>query len=305
MKKCKKCGGILEENANYCILCGEKAEQEVPEQQVQEQQNVQNMEQQNQILNNPSNYPNASEQQVVVPSHANINVNETVVSHTPAFQSMPEVEHNTNYAPPEKQNKIFNVTTTKKPKKKKARGVKAIYIIAAIAATLFIAFITGLLIFLVSNYTKQNPGNPESKLELNSENSYRVGSRDYGYVSVPNSWIQFGIEPDNQTIQYTDAAVGWIVTLYSVGNNTISSKEWADSIIEQMNSVGATDITIKETSINNYKGYKVFGYYESVTTYLAAWILETPDNKIHYVAVEGPNKFDPLYDIIYTFNINN
>ena len=262
-------------------------------------------------LNNPANYPNgmpdpqqpieASETEVLVPSNANIDMSKTLREETPTLQSLETATSSPTAKPIPKMDS--NIFKSKRPKKKS--GNQQIFqIVGLVAGSIVALVIIGFLFIFMfqfitnSNFQGNEPQGP--KLELNSKNSYRVGSKDYGYVSVPNSWVPFGLSPENQTIQYTDGA-GWIVTLYSVEETTITAKGWSNNIVSQMNNVGATDIGIEETQVNDYIGYKIFGYYGSVSTYLAAWVVNGNDGKVHYIAIEGPERFNDFYDIIYTF----
>lgn len=272
-------------------------------------------------LNNPANYPNGlpegiteevQQPEIVVPSHANIDISQSIKdeARNEAMRDVEVSQEELNQAqgitPQVQQPQIARPTTSptaKKRNKRKTSGKQVIQTIALIIGSLFALVVIGFLVTFGITYLKTLDTNkqPEPKLELNSKNSYRVGSKDYGYVSVPNSWTPFGLSPENQTIQYTDGA-GWIVTLYSVDQSTITAKSWANNIIAQMNSVGASDIGMEETTINDFGGYKLFGYYSSVTTYLAAWVINGNDGKVHYIAIEGPERYNDFYDIIYTFD---
>ena len=322
-KLCKNCGGALEDNARFCVLCGTKVEeipvvqqpmpengattttvpmdqQAIPQQSYQQTNNTQIME----VA--PINTNLTQQSDVLVPSGANINVGAMVEEKTPAFQSMPEFDT----PKPEVQTpppsvaitpQINNDMANPKRKRKKKNDLKILYIISGIIGSIVVLAIIGIAIAFFQEANEGNGDNSTKKTNLTEKNSYRVGSKDYGYVSVPNSWTPFGIDETNQTIQYSDGT-GWIVTLFSVDEKTISSKDWANSIINQMRTVGASEIGMEETKINQYSGYKIFGYYSNVTTYLAAWVVEGNDGKNHYIAIEGPNRYDDNYDIVYTFN---
>ena len=355
MGYCKNCGGKLEDNAKFCVICGTKVETEgevvqtptqqetqpitneeaqqtnvnveakveetkpieQPQPQVLQQQTPIEQNDSNNIpeLNNPANYPHSAPseplesnlQHIVVPSNANINISQTIKDEA-RNDAMTDIQT----VPGEEQQPIRNqipkpissLNANKVSRKKKKSNSNIIHIIALVIGSLVALVIIGFLFTFGLSYINNldNGGkNNTPKLELNSKNSYRVGSKDYGYVSVPNSWSPFGLSPENQTIQYTDGT-GWIVTLYSVDQSTITAKNWANNIVAQMNSVGASDIGMEETEVNEFGGYKLFGYYSNVSTYLAAWVINGNDGKVHYIAIEGPERYNDFYDIIFTFN---
>ena len=286
MIKCPFCSGEIEENSHFCVLCGRQLDQGTP-------QPISNIPQPEQNMAVGSNNNG-----VLVPSDANINVAAQTEEVAPAFQSMPEIPSETVQEQPV-NNTVYgdNLLNDNPPpvKKKKKTPLNTIFIIGGCIATIvLIIFIVNLIPYLQG----ENPDpNPSSK--LTEKNSFRVGSESFGYVSVPNSWVPFGVSESNQTIQYSDQS-GWIVTLFSVDKNTISAKDWANSIVNQMKTAGAQEIGLEPTTINGFKAYKMFGYYSSVSTYLAAWVLEGEEVN-YYVAIEGPKRYDDNYDIIYTF----
>lgn len=305
MKRCPHCNGEIEENSHFCVLCGKQLDQNLtqvmpqqpvavvpqpqPQQQLQPQPQVQN----NMVVA-------SNENNVLVPSEANINIAAMKEEAAPTFQSMPEIPQEVKQEKPVNNtvygDNLLNDNPPPVKKKKKKTPANMIFIIGGCIATIvLIITVIGLIPLLKGE-------NPEEshKSKLTEKNSFRVGSEEFGYVSVPKSWVPFGVNESNKTIQYTDES-GWIVTLYSIDKGTISTEDWANSIINQMKTAGAQEIGLEETKINDYKTYKIFGYYSSLSTYLAAWVIDTNDEFSHYVAIEGPKRYDDNYDIIYTF----
>ena len=180
--------------------------------------------------------------------------------------------------------------------KKHGSNNNIIWVVMGAGGILILLLLVLVIILLVSNKyggNTQNPGNG------NDSDTIRIGSGAFGYLTIPKTWNVF---IDQNTIQYTDGA-GWIVTLFATSNSVIASKNWATNVANQMQNDGAQDVAMAEDSVNNYHGYKVFGYYESSNTFLAAWFFEAEDGNTHYVAIEGPNRYDDNYDIIYTFSL--
>ena len=55
----------------------------------------------------------------------------------------------------------------------------------------------------------------EEKAKEYKKNGKRVGSKDYGFVTVPRDWVKFQDVDGNSTLQYSTADASWIATLFA------------------------------------------------------------------------------------------
>ena len=197
-------------------------------------------------------------------------------------------------------NNSFGGNVNRSKHKKRGANNNMMWVLFGAGGIIILLLVILIIILLFSN--KFGGNTQPYSFNGNDEDSIRIGNGSFGYLTVPKNWNVFIDENAQNTIQYTDGA-GWIVTLFATSNSVIASKNWATNVANQMQNDGAIDVAMGEDSVNNYHGYKVFGYYENSNTYLAAWFFEAEDGNTHYIAIEGPNRYDDNYDIIYTFNL--
>ena len=299
-KFCKKCGKVLENDANFCTVCGTNNAEVVENTTAGANDSVQTPPPTPVTVVTPTSTAPASSEAILIPSAVQQATNNEVVS---SLQSMPEIATTAPVAPVTTMG-AYDRPFRKAKKRKRKNDAKIIYVVAAVAGSLFVLIIlVFLLVFLLS--FKGGTNENETKIhnpQLTEKESFRIGNADFGFVSVPNGWTPYKQDEGNRTLQYSNGS-GWIVTLYSVPASDASAQEWATSIVGQMKSAAAEDIGLEETKIDQCSGYKVFAYYKNVSTYLAAWILNGTDGKSNCIAIEGPNRYDDNYDIIYTFNL--
>lgn len=129
-----------------------------------------------------------------------------------------------------------------------------------------------------------------------------IGDDTYGYVQVPSSWMEFKDIDGNSSIQYTDIGdMGYIISLNVVEGNTTPYLA-ASNIKNHIQSENA-DAKVEYTKISKYYGYKVSAKYPD-GTYLDAYLFKTDDDKLHYVSIEGPDKYNDNFKIPDTFSMN-
>ena len=124
-----------------------------------------------------------------------------------------------------------------------------------------------------------------------------IGSDDYGYVKVPQSWIQFKDVNGGDDIQYSDGTDINIVTLntFKAEQFGISESEYAaldpiqvsTSIYKiKEESPDFTKVWGSKSKIGDYDAYQVNCIANS-GKYLVIWIFKSDDGKIRYVSLEG------------------
>jgi len=323
--KCKKCGSLLEKDANFCIVCGENnapAPQTEPEKKVEQQpinlvqpstianpttpQSQQPVEEPKQPIEEKKEENKAQvvpppAEQIVVPADAE---KDTVVTNleqvdTSTLQEMPAIEDNNSIDPNklkiniQNNNPIINRSSVRR--RKKSKDAKIVYTIAAIGGSVFLLIILGFIFAFYTSYKEGYNKNDDKSTTL------KVGTKEYGYVQIPKTWTRFG-NNSGKTLQYTDGT-GWIITLFAVPTNQIDAQKWTETIAQQMNNIGAVDINVEQARVDKYSGYKIYGFYNTASTYLSAWVIDGEDGNTHYIAIEGPLQFDETYEIVNTFTI--
>ena len=124
-----------------------------------------------------------------------------------------------------------------------------------------------------------------------------IGSDDYGYVKVPQSWIKFKDVNGGDDIQYSDGTDINIVTL-----NTFKAEQFgiSESELEKVDPIQISNSIYKSKSespdfskvwgskskIGGYDAYQV-NCIAKTGKYLVIWIFKSDDGKFRYVSLEG------------------
>ena len=124
-----------------------------------------------------------------------------------------------------------------------------------------------------------------------------IGSDDYGYVKVPQSWIQFKDVNGGDDIQYSDGTDINIVTL-----NTFKAEQFgiSESELEKVDPIQISNSIYQSKSespdfskvwgskstIGVYDAYQV-NCIAKTGKYLVIWIFKSDDGKFRYVSLEG------------------
>lgn len=133
------------------------------------------------------------------------------------------------------------------------------------------------------------------------ENGKRVGSDEYGYVSVPKNWGKFYDVNENDMVQYSYANV-WITTLFAVDEEIADASSYASNVYSALEEDEVENLKIEKVAVNNYEAYQVTCYYKKENIFLACWFIDGNNGKTHYIAVEGPDATSNYFsDIILTF----
>ena len=124
-----------------------------------------------------------------------------------------------------------------------------------------------------------------------------IGSDDYGYVKVPQSWIQFKDVNGGDDIQYSDGTDINIVTL-----NTFKAEQFgiSESELEKVDPIQISNgiyqsksespdfskVWGSKSTIGGYDAYQV-NCIAKTGKYLVIWIFKSDDGKFRYVSLEG------------------
>ena len=124
-----------------------------------------------------------------------------------------------------------------------------------------------------------------------------IGSDDYGYVKVPQSWIKFKDVNGGDDIQYSDGTDINIVTL-----NTFKAEQFgiSESELEKVDPIQISNSIYQSKSespdfskvwgsksrIGGYDAYQV-NCIAKTGKYLVIWIFKSDDGKFRYASLEG------------------
>ena len=166
-----------------------------------------------------------------------------------------------------------------------------------------------LILTILANVISFGKTTNKTNNKANSQNQIsgtRYGNRNVGYVTKPSDWFNF-MDSDSSpnTIQITPDGVN-IITLdiiFARGQATSNEvalaiqKKYLNSGIENKN------ISLKDTSINGYKGKKVKINFPDGTLYIVNCI--DYNGNIYLVAQEGLSEYqNKLLKVIDTWNPN-
>ena len=139
--------------------------------------------------------------------------------------------------------------------------------------------------------------------KLKSEDQ-RIGSKEYGFISVPKDWVKFIDVDGNSTIQYS-YGITWISTIFSLDANITDAQNYATVVYSKLSDDGVSDLKAETEKVNGYKAYKVYGYYTDEGKWLVCWFIDGKNDKTYYIAVEGPDLDNDYFkNIIQTFDEN-
>ena len=133
------------------------------------------------------------------------------------------------------------------------------------------------------------------------QNSYRVGSEEHGFISIPNTWKQYIGDQDDHALHYTDD-VEWMVSLDSIKTTEYRAYEYANEILDAIVSNGGENVATSKTIIGGYPTLSIYAYYPKQKKHLSTWFLESKNGYTHYLAIEGPSANSDNYNIIYSFS---
>ncbi len=149
---------------------------------------------------------------------------------------------------------------------------------------------------------EQEKDNDSENIKIKDSDTKRVGSDEFGYVSVPTYWVENGYASGEDYIQYTsiEAEDMCILTVFGVA---VDSKAYADAMYETFEGYGVVDLKMDTVDVGKYKNcYFLTGKYEEQGLYLNCWFIEDDEGYTHYIALEGKNKNSEYFtEIIKTF----
>jgi len=146
----------------------------------------------------------------------------------------------------------------------------------------------------------------EEKAKEYKKNGKRVGSKDYGFVTVPKDWVRFQDVDGNSTLQYSTADASWIATLFAIDASQADALTYASAIYSSLEEEGVEELNASHIAINDYSAYQVYCYYPDEDIWLFCWLIDGKENdKTYYIAVEGDDSYSDYFsNIVLTFGEN-
>ena len=127
----------------------------------------------------------------------------------------------------------------------------------------------------------------------------------YGYVDVPNDWVEFIDVDGTDSLQYSYAGV-YIISMNVVNSNN-TAKESASNFMYNMQQStevsGVTGATVTIGKNDEYTAYQIYMYYPADHVYLVTYWFEAEDGKVHYLALEGPDGIADYLSIPQSFRL--
>ena len=135
---------------------------------------------------------------------------------------------------------------------------------------------------------------PTSEVSLESEkygdsDLRRVGNDEYGFISIPGSWMEFiDIDPMPGIIGWTDGA-GAIIQL-----NLFDAEMGIDPQVALSNLVaihegqGAENMAGATVELNGETVYQIHGYYPGDNIVIVTWMFKGLNGHVYYISVEAP-----------------
>lgn len=127
----------------------------------------------------------------------------------------------------------------------------------------------------------------------------QVGAEGIGFVSVPDSWVEFHDTDGNSSIQWCDGTPYTVISLNTFDLASVPEEERegyttedaANSVWQNMLNGGAEEDSVQgaRVTLAGRDALQVYGIYPD-GSYLVTWLLQDEQGVIHYVAAEGTDE---------------
>lgn len=190
---------------------------------------------------------------------------------------------------------------TSKPAKQGAANNKT-GLIAGIVVAVVVVIAVIVAIVIMTGKKDDGQANDNNGGSSSTEvSTMEIGDKDYGYVTIPENWKK--VENEEEGLQYSDPKKEYFVSMLVEDADEIDAESWGEGVKIVFAQSGVENV---ETETKNIPGVGdavvVTGHFGSpYNRWLAAWIVDTPDDKVHYIAVEGPDKNNDIFSVPETF----
>lgn len=151
----------------------------------------------------------------------------------------------------------------------------------------------------------------EKEILEDASQGQRIGSKEYGFISVPQDWNEFIDLDENTSIQYSNILGTSIVSLNVFDLSTVPEdllddfdlEMAATSVWHNLDAGGVEDIEAGHTVLDGRPAIQICGRFISqdhkLPSMICAWMVEADDGNYHYLAVEAAQEdFVPVYLLV-------
>ncbi|WP_349947095.1 hypothetical protein ABFV83_01185 [Lacrimispora sp. BS-2] len=136
--------------------------------------------------------------------------------------------------------------------------------------------------------------------ELNEGSSQTIGTDEFGYVTIPATWVRFQDLDGGTDLQYSDSLGNSIITLNVFNDEGLSEEDKAKMTAETAaNSVWynleqneVQKIAGAQVTLGKYDAFQIYGSFisedHSLPSIIVCWIFEDENNVLHYISAEAP-----------------
>ena len=135
---------------------------------------------------------------------------------------------------------------------------------------------------------------------LNKNSSQTIGTDEFGYVTIPDTWVRFQDLAGGTDLQYSDPQGKSIITLNVIGHGELTEEQKAQLTAEAAaNSVwynlelnDVQEITGAQVKLGKYDSFQICGSFisedYSLPSMIVCWIIKDGNNVLHYISAEAP-----------------
>lgn len=309
-KKCISCNEYVDDNALFCPKCG-KQEFEVVSSNSGNPANY-NLGQIGENKDNGVGFDTVEVEHSISGDQNVQTINQPQAQPQVQAVSQPQSQVQEQIAPTPSgviDNSFFNnqgVPAQKKKKKKTRIDGKVIWTISGIIGTILLVVSLVLFILLALAGTDEDEPNIYDPASYFTEkNSKLIGNDDFGYIRIPSTWEDVTESFDGSSIVFTDSITNskWYILLTYVNDGITTPDALATNSYNGLLADGALEVSVNQETVNSFSTYKLVGYKPNEQRYVAAWFFTTAEGKTRYIAIEGADRVNEFYNMIYTYKL--
>lgn len=209
---------------------------------------------------------------------------------------------------PEKNTSEVKKTEDKKAEVTTSASKKTGLIIGIVAGVVALALIIGVIVLCTrgGDDADKDKNDDSSQVEDKKDEEVKtkvVGNDEFGYFTMPEDWVE--VDSEEGSIQWGSKNGKYTIGVITADSSEISASDWAEGtkmVLEQQS--GIEDVKVTEKDFAGLgKAQVVSGNYKSYGQWMEAYIIDTKDGKVRYIAVEGPNKDNEAFKIVDTYKL--
>jgi|GEM_PF-5488794 len=153
------------------------------------------------------------------------------------------------------------------------------------------------------------PALPDENV-ANDEDFRRVGSENFGFISIPSYWADFvdigSIETETDIdaytgiIQFSDRSGQYIITMqyFSTDGLAITAEDFINIMGANIEDTGGLIFeVIPDALLNGINALVIMGYFRDDGTVVFSWVLEDTSEMLRHIMIEGPLLGENFMDV--------